>query len=64
MKTLKIVELITSSVGVSISVAKALNVQPKIVNNPREIVAELLSLQNKRSMFENVKKITFDRNSC
>lgn len=52
----KTVESIAAAVGVNISVSKAFRVHSKITNRSRKIVAELLSIQNKNSMMDNVKK--------
>lgn len=52
----KTVESIAAAVGVHISVTKAFRVHSKVTNRSRKIVAELLSIQNKRTMMDNVKK--------
>jgi len=53
---IKTVELIAAAVGANIFVSKAFCVHSKITNRSRKIVAELLSIQNKKSMMDNVKK--------
>lgn len=53
---IKTVESIASAVGVTISLSKAFRVNSKVSNRSRKIVAELLSIQNKKTMMDNVKK--------
>jgi len=53
---IKTVESIAAAVRANISVSKAFRVHSKITNRSRKIVAELLSIQNKKSMMDNVKK--------
>lgn len=53
---IKTVESIAAAVGANISVSKTFRVHSKTTNRFRKIIAELLSIQNKKSMMDNVKK--------
>lgn len=53
---IKTVESIPAAVGANISVTKAYRVHLNFTNRSRKIVAELLSIQDKKSMMDNVKK--------
>ena len=52
---LKMVKLIATAVGANIFVLKALRVHSKVTNKSRKTVVEFLSIQNKKTMMDNVK---------